>query len=445
MSPVRRRRRPAGGNSGRHRRRRIALLGLPRLLARRVRSLLTVPSRWRRGRRALALALLALAAVVGASSASSAILPRPEEPAGTDGAAAMPADPSWPYQGLPAAPYLPPAAPPSGGTATPSSQPPVPGASDAAVAVALAGNGIPLVALTAYRNAERRLAVDRPACGLTWSLLAAIGRVESNHGRFAGAQLLQDGRSSPPIVGVALDGHANFATIRDTDGGKLDGLTTFDRAIGPMQFIPSTWRMYAVDGDGDRRTDPYNINDAALGAGAYLCEAGGNLRTPAGLRAAVFSYNHSADYVQLVLDLKAEYERGVPIDRLPPGKARGGTLPKPHKAPLPPVNPSPPPAVDPGPSPSSTTPAPSGAPTTGLPTTTVAPGPTAPSTTPPETGTPTPSPTCPTPTPTPSPSPTPTSTPGPCDPTPTPTETATPASATTTDPSPSPNPPPPSP
>src|SRR2546423_575615 len=60
------------------------------------------------------------------------------------------------------------------------------GGSDAAVAGALAANGIPLVALTAYRNAERRLARDDSGCGLTWSLLAAIGRVESNHGRFAG-------------------------------------------------------------------------------------------------------------------------------------------------------------------------------------------------------------------------------------------------------------------
>ena len=105
----------------------------------------------------------------------------------------------------------------------------------------------------------------RPACGIDWSLLAGIGRVESNHGRFRGAVLNSDGTSSPRIMGPPLNG-VQFAFIRDTDGGPFDGDSTYDRAVGPMQFIPATWRAYGVDADGTGSADPFNINDAALGA-----------------------------------------------------------------------------------------------------------------------------------------------------------------------------------
>ncbi len=368
-----------------------------------------LPGRLREGRNALVFVLLALTVAAAASSASTGSSGQAAEP----GHSAQPVYPPVPYAGFPQVPYLPGGSVVAVPTSPAGSSGPAPGGSDAATAQGLASNGIPLVALMAYRNAERRLARDLSGCGLSWSLLAAIGRVESNHGRFAGAQLLQDGRSQPPIVGVALDGRATSARIVDTDAGRLDGDTAFDRAVGPMQFIPSTWRMFAVDGDGDGVADPYDINDAALAAGDYLCDAGRNLRTPAGLHAAVLSYNNSEDYVRLVLDLMTEYARGVRVDRLPAPVAQGGKLPAPRKPPLPPVNPAPPPAVAPTPAP--TTPAP---PTTSPPTTT------APPTTAP---TPTPTPTCPTPTPTQTPTPTGTTspTPGPCDtPTPSPTTSA---------------------
>jgi hypothetical protein len=314
-----------------------------------------------------------------------------------------------------------------------------PDAAGIGVAAGLADNGIPLVALTAYRNAEKRMALERPGCGVTWSLLAAIGRVESNHGRFAGALLLRDGRSAPPVVGVALDGRANFALITDTDGGRYDGDITYDRAVGPMQFIPSSWAAVAADGDGNGRSDPFDIDDAALGAAIYLCAAGGNLRTEAGLRAAVFSYNHSAAYVQLVLDLKAEYERGVRVDHLPPANPPRGPLPPAPTPPLPPATIGPPPAVGPGLGGTAPTPSPSPTnPPTGSPT-----GSPSPSATPSPSGTPTPSPSE-TPSATPSPSPTASQSPSPaCTPTPTPTpttptptpESAAPASTPTPTPS----------
>ena len=167
--------------------------------------------------------------------------------------------------------------------------------------------GIPAVALAAYGSAEVRLAKEDPGCHLSWVALAGIGRIESDHGRFGGAVLGEDGRSTPRIVGVPLDGNG-VATITDTDGGALDGDTVHDRAVGPMQFIPSTWRRYAADGDGDGVADPNALPDAALAAGRYLCVAGGgDLRTGPAWTRAVLAYNNSGDYLRKVTDWSNAY------------------------------------------------------------------------------------------------------------------------------------------
>ncbi|HEY3630096.1 MAG TPA: lytic murein transglycosylase [Jatrophihabitantaceae bacterium] len=205
----------------------------------------------------------------------------------------------------------------------------------------LAANGIPSVALNAYRVAAARVADVQPGCGVDWSLLAGIGRVESDHGRFAGAALHADGTSTSRIIGIPLDG-SHSALIRDTDGGRLDGDRVFDRAVGPMQFIPSTWAHWGADADGDGVADPFDINDAALAAARYLCAAGGDLRTTAGRIAAVLSYNHSDEYVARVLALAAAYRAGVPVDGIPVRGRTTGALPPaggPSHAQLPPVNP----------------------------------------------------------------------------------------------------------
>lgn len=191
-----------------------------------------------------------------------------------------------------------------------------PQASDALIS-GLASNGIPVVALNAYRVAATRMDTVDPGCGIDWSLLAGIGRVESNHGRFGGAVLNTDGTSTPRIIGPALNGQG-FAFIRDTDHGLYDGDTTTDRAVGPMQFIPATWRSYAIDADGNGTADPFDINDAALAAAHYLCVAGGNLTTDAGQRQAVMAYNHSDSYVAEVLALAHAYASGIPVADLPP-------------------------------------------------------------------------------------------------------------------------------
>src|SRR3954451_3085156 len=192
----------------------------------------------------------------------------------------------------------------------------------------LAANGIPNVALNAYRVAATRMTNSSPDCGIDWSLLAGIGRIESNHGRFGGATLNSDGTSTPAIKGPPLNG-GQFAFIRDTDGGSFDGDSSVDRAVGPMQFIPSTWRAYGADADGNGKADPFNINDAALAAAHYLCVAGGNLRTDAGQRDAVMAYNHSDSYVNEVLALAHAYASGIPVADIPLVGNTTGPVPPP--------------------------------------------------------------------------------------------------------------------
>ena len=116
---------------------------------------------------------------------------------------------------------------------------------------------------------------ERPECGLRWTGLAGIGKVESGHGTYGGSRLSATGDTSQPIIGIPLDGSAGTAAIGDTDGGELDGDPTTDRAVGPMQFIPGSWRSLGRDGNGDGRADPSNIYDAALAAAGLLCRAVG--------------------------------------------------------------------------------------------------------------------------------------------------------------------------
>ncbi|WP_300681495.1 lytic transglycosylase domain-containing protein [Nocardioides sp.] len=168
-------------------------------------------------------------------------------------------------------------------------------------------SAIPAAALAAYQRAETVINKADPTCRMPWQLLAAIGRVESNHGRAQGNTLSDTGLSTPGIYGRQLDGTHGTSRVADTDGGVYDGDTTFDKAVGPMQFIPSTWSSVGVDADGDGKRDPQNINDAALAAAVYLCSGEENLATDAGQRAAVLRYNHSSSYVATVMAVYQDY------------------------------------------------------------------------------------------------------------------------------------------
>ncbi|MFF2191989.1 hypothetical protein [Streptomyces sp. NPDC058157] len=208
--------------------------------------------------------------------------------------------------------------------------------------------GIPATALDAYKRAEVAVAAALPKCKLPWQLIAGIGRVESVHA--SGYGLKDDGTTERPIRGPRLDGNG-YEKILDTDKGEFDGDTEYDRAFGPLQFIPSTWATWKADGNGDGKRDANNIYDAALGAGLYLCSGGKDLSTPADLDRAILSYNNSREYVNSVLGYMRQYQQdgtaGVPN---PPV----GTFPTPPTptVPTPPHVPTPnPPATKPTPKP----------------------------------------------------------------------------------------------
>ncbi len=127
---------------------------------------------------------------------------------------------------------------------------------------------IPAELLPIYQEAAET------TCGMRWAVLAAIGRVETDHGRST-------------LPGVASG--ENFAG-----------------AGGPMQFLAPTWAAYGVDGDGDGDEDRHDRLDAIWGAANYLCASGAG--DPARLRDAIWAYNHADWYVDKVLEQAAAYE-----------------------------------------------------------------------------------------------------------------------------------------
>lgn len=172
-------------------------------------------------------------------------------------------------------------------------------------------SNLPVPALRAYRSAASGIARTYPSCQLSWHLLAGIGLAESDHGRVGGAVMESDGRSVPRVLGPVLNGRGNVAAVVDTDDGVLDDDVIWDRAVGPMQFIPQTWATVAADGDGDGVRDPDDVDDAALAAAQYLCRYGLDLTDEDSLSAALHSYNDSRKYVLAVLAYADAYRRGV--------------------------------------------------------------------------------------------------------------------------------------
>jgi membrane-bound lytic murein transglycosylase B len=171
--------------------------------------------------------------------------------------------------------------------------------------------GIPMMALTAYRNAERMMATADPSCGISWNLLAGIGRIESGHAN--GGATDAHGTAVRPIYGPSLDGTlpGNEVIVQGNTGGRV----SYARAMGPMQFLPGTWARYAADGDGDGKADPQNLYDATLAAARYLCSGGLNLRDQSQVLSSILRYNNSMPYAQNVLGWAAAYATGVvPVD-----------------------------------------------------------------------------------------------------------------------------------
>ena len=158
------------------------------------------------------------------------------------------------------------------------------------------------------------MATAYPGCGVSWNLLAGIGRIESLHAN--GGATDSRGTAVQPIYGPALDGTlpGNEVIVQSRTANRV----MYARAMGPMQFLPGTWSRYASDGDGDGKADVQNVFDASLATARYLCSGGLNLRDPGQVMSAILRYNNSVAYARNVLGWAAAYATGVvPVD-LPP-------------------------------------------------------------------------------------------------------------------------------
>lgn len=168
---------------------------------------------------------------------------------------------------------------------------------------------INLIVLDAYLRAARRVDIADQACGLEWWAIAAVGYVETGHAR--GRGMMSDGTVIDEIIGPTLDGTEGNQLVVDTDKGALDGDPVYDHGVGPMQFIPETWKNRGADGNNDGYKDPYNFYDAALATARLLCSNRGDQRlsTVTGFGNAIFAYNPSKDYVRKVTDIAVKYQK----------------------------------------------------------------------------------------------------------------------------------------
>lgn len=204
------------------------------------------------------------------------------------------------------------------GSAVPTTPPDVPADPSARttwITTLAAHTDLPRRALQAYVTAATLTAQRSPGCHMTWTMLAGIGRIESDHGQHQGDWINPNGTEGFPIIGPALDGSPGVQKIADTDHGRLDGDTTWDHAVGPMQFLPSRWMELGQRASGDGQPpDPQNIDDATLTAAGYLCRSG-DLSQPANWWAAAFQYNNSVPYGRAVFSAADAYAKAALVKR----------------------------------------------------------------------------------------------------------------------------------
>lgn len=176
---------------------------------------------------------------------------------------------------------------------------------------------VPSAATAAYQRAESVMAEADPSCRLRWTLVAAIGQVVSDHGQRGDRSITAKGVVRPALVGPVVRNQAG-RRLSDTDAGKFDADERFDRAVGPMLLAPTTWSSVGVDGDGDGRRDPQDLDDAALAVAVLVCAGDHDLRKPDQLREALARVNDDRRFVSAVVDVYGSFTDQLAADAVRP-------------------------------------------------------------------------------------------------------------------------------
>jgi membrane-bound lytic murein transglycosylase B len=169
--------------------------------------------------------------------------------------------------------------------------------------------GMPAVAVQAYAYAQLLVRNTNPQCAIGWTTLAGIGEVQSHHGQAGGAVLDRNGRSTPPLVGPALDGRDGRPLVSDTDAGAFDSDPIYEHTMGPLMLLPAVWRANASDADADAILDPYDIDDESLAVAKLLCAGGEDLTQRAGWNAAVGRVQAGDAFAEAVFQAADSYGR----------------------------------------------------------------------------------------------------------------------------------------
>lgn len=217
------------------------------------------------------------------------------------------------------------------------------------LALTTQSRGVPQTVLAAYQQAADGNALRDPGCGLSWPVLAGIGKVESNHAH--NGDVTADGELIHPIYGPSLDGTNGTTPMRDSTGQWV-------RAVGPMQFLPSTWTAWGAG------SDPQNVFAATAAAARYLCANGRNVGSDEGLRQAILSYNPSGAYLDEVTRWIRVYQGGalvVPDNPNGTDDVAGPPVPSGPSQSSPPSSTAPPPGPAPAPTGPRPVPVPPGA------------------------------------------------------------------------------------
>lgn len=165
---------------------------------------------------------------------------------------------------------------------------------------------LPGAAYSAYLRASSAVRTSDPDCDVPAALLVGIGRIMGNHGRSASSILSTAGVSSSPMQGLI------GSAVPDTDGGIIDGTSTADLRVGPLQLLPAQWIEF--DPQEEIASSPNWIFSSAIVASRVLCSTGNDLSKDDGIRRALNLFTANPSLSQAILGSARQAARATDLN-----------------------------------------------------------------------------------------------------------------------------------